>query len=280
MTTATRHTSQTAARGVALYATMLRLRRFEEKAGMLYALGTLATPCPLGIGQEAAIAGIVAALAPDDGLLALEERPALALALGRAPAAVFQSLVRARHEESDPALLVHTQAAPLGHASSLAQACAALVSIGGLAVVIGKDGAAATAAAGALKDHPVLPVVITPRDAADPPDPWPAAWDVREIDGTDPTGVAEAMTAARAQTRSGRGRPAVLVRTPPYVGHARAAGARAPARRDVPDPLVMWRRALLAGGRASEADLLSVEASVRDEIAVAGRALALGCGET
>lgn len=280
MTTATRHTSHTDARGIALYATMLRLRRFEEKAGMLYALGTLATPCPLGIGQEAAIAGVVAALAPDDGLLALEERPALALALGRAPVAAFRSLAPARHEESNPVLLVHTHAAPLGHASSLAQARPVLASIGGLAVVIGRDGAAATAAAGALEDHPTLPIVISPRDVADPPDPWPAAWNVREIDGTDPSGVAEAVTAARADTRSGRSRPAVLIRTPPYVGHARAAGARAPSRRDVPDPLVMWRRALLASGRASEAELLSVEASVRDEIAAAGRALALGCGET
>ncbi len=82
MTTATRQStgsvvdgSPLSETGAALFATMLRLRRFEEKAGMLFALGTLGTPCPLGVGQEAALAVCAARVPSSSVLLSLFRRP-------------------------------------------------------------------------------------------------------------------------------------------------------------------------------------------------------------
>lgn len=44
---------------IAAYRMMLLIRRFEEKAGQLYALQAIHGPCPLCIGQEAAIVGMM-----------------------------------------------------------------------------------------------------------------------------------------------------------------------------------------------------------------------------
>ena len=55
---------------LAAYRTMLLIRRFEEKAGQLYALGAVHGLCPLSIGQEASIAGVVMAASPGDQVIA------------------------------------------------------------------------------------------------------------------------------------------------------------------------------------------------------------------
>ena len=51
------------------YELMLRLRRFEERAGMLYGLQKIRGFCHLYIGQEAVAAGIMSSIRPDDNLL-------------------------------------------------------------------------------------------------------------------------------------------------------------------------------------------------------------------
>ncbi|HET9346153.1 MAG TPA: thiamine pyrophosphate-dependent enzyme [Candidatus Limnocylindrales bacterium] len=51
---------------VSLYATMLRVRLFEERVRELYAGGRLPGFIHLSIGQEAVAAGAAAALRPDD----------------------------------------------------------------------------------------------------------------------------------------------------------------------------------------------------------------------
>lgn len=50
----------------ALYRTMLRIRRFEERTADLVTAGEIATPCHLYIGQEAIATGVCAALRADD----------------------------------------------------------------------------------------------------------------------------------------------------------------------------------------------------------------------
>jgi len=48
------------------YQEMLKIRRFEEKAGQLYGMGLIGGFCHLYIGQEAVVVGITAASAPQD----------------------------------------------------------------------------------------------------------------------------------------------------------------------------------------------------------------------
>lgn len=64
------------------YESMLLMRRFEEKAGMLYGQQKIRGFCHLYIGQEAVAAGIQSALRPSDIVITAYRDHALALAKG------------------------------------------------------------------------------------------------------------------------------------------------------------------------------------------------------
>src|SRR6266702_7500714 len=51
------------------YHDMLRIRRFEEKAGQLYGMGLIGGFCHLYIGQEAVVVGMQMTLKPGDGVI-------------------------------------------------------------------------------------------------------------------------------------------------------------------------------------------------------------------
>ncbi|MFN8277738.1 MAG: pyruvate dehydrogenase (acetyl-transferring) E1 component subunit alpha [Chitinophagales bacterium] len=64
------------------YELMLRLRRFEERAGMLYGEQKIRGFCHLYIGQEAVAAGMMSALKPSDRVITAYRDHALAIAKG------------------------------------------------------------------------------------------------------------------------------------------------------------------------------------------------------
>jgi pyruvate dehydrogenase E1 component alpha subunit len=64
------------------YELMVRMRKFEEKAGQLYGMQKIRGFCHLYIGQEAVAAGIMSNLRPDDGIITAYRDHALALAKG------------------------------------------------------------------------------------------------------------------------------------------------------------------------------------------------------
>src|SRR5436190_10917709 len=51
------------------YHEMLKIRRFEEKAGQLYGMGLIGGFCHLYIGQEAVVVGMQMTLKPGDGVI-------------------------------------------------------------------------------------------------------------------------------------------------------------------------------------------------------------------
>ena len=71
------------------YRMMLLIRRFEEKAGQLYALGMIAGSSPLSIGQEALITGLAMAARSGDRFVAAHRTHGLMLALGVSPEAIL-----------------------------------------------------------------------------------------------------------------------------------------------------------------------------------------------
>ncbi len=71
---------------------MLLIRRFEEKSGEAYALGRIGGFCHLYIGQEAVGVGTMAALRPDDYVLASYREHGQALARGISARAVMAEL--------------------------------------------------------------------------------------------------------------------------------------------------------------------------------------------
>lgn len=64
------------------YELMVRIRRFEERAGMLYSQQKIRGFCHLYIGQEAVAAGTISAMRPDDRLITAYRDHGLGIAKG------------------------------------------------------------------------------------------------------------------------------------------------------------------------------------------------------
>ncbi|MEM1372146.1 MAG: thiamine pyrophosphate-dependent enzyme, partial [Pseudomonadota bacterium] len=64
------------------YREVLRIRRFEEKAGQLYGLGEIVGPCHLCIGQEAVAVGLAKARSADDRVITAYRNHGHAIASG------------------------------------------------------------------------------------------------------------------------------------------------------------------------------------------------------
>jgi pyruvate dehydrogenase E1 component subunit alpha len=75
-----------------LYADMLLIRRFEEKAGQLYGMGLIGGFCHLYIGQEAVVVGMQAALQPGDQVITAYRDHGHMLATGMDPKGVMAEL--------------------------------------------------------------------------------------------------------------------------------------------------------------------------------------------
>jgi len=75
-----------------LYADMLLIRRFEEKAGQLYGMGLIGGFCHLYIGQEAVVVGMQAVLEPGDQVITAYRDHGHMLATGMDPKGVMAEL--------------------------------------------------------------------------------------------------------------------------------------------------------------------------------------------
>src|SRR6202158_5976963 len=74
------------------YQEMLRIRRFEEKAGQLYGMGLIGGFCHLYIGQEAVVVGMQAIVGPKDQVITTYRDHGHMLACGMEPAGVMAEL--------------------------------------------------------------------------------------------------------------------------------------------------------------------------------------------
>ena len=75
-----------------LYADMLLIRRFEEKAGQLYGMGLIGGFCHLYIGQEAVVVGLQANAGPNDEVITAYRDHGHMLACGMDPKGVMAEL--------------------------------------------------------------------------------------------------------------------------------------------------------------------------------------------
>ncbi|MCZ6587872.1 MAG: thiamine pyrophosphate-dependent enzyme, partial [Alphaproteobacteria bacterium] len=74
---------------IAFYRAMLKIRRFEEKAGQMYGMGLIGGFCHLYIGQEAVVVGMQAALEPQDAVITTYRDHGHMLACGMEPRGVM-----------------------------------------------------------------------------------------------------------------------------------------------------------------------------------------------
>jgi len=75
-----------------MYADMLLIRRFEERAGQLYGMGLIGGFCHLYIGQEAVVVGMQAATIPEDQVITAYRDHGHMLAKGMDPKGVMAEL--------------------------------------------------------------------------------------------------------------------------------------------------------------------------------------------
>src|SRR5258705_96026 len=78
------------------YRDMLKIRRFEEKAGQLYGMGLIGGFCHLYIGQEAVVVGCMAARKPIDSVITSYRDHGHMLATGMDPKGVMAELTGRR----------------------------------------------------------------------------------------------------------------------------------------------------------------------------------------
>ena len=74
------------------YREMLRIRRFEEKAGQMYGMGLIGGFCHLYIGQEAVVVGMQMAIKPGDAVITGYRDHGHMLACGMDPKGVMAEL--------------------------------------------------------------------------------------------------------------------------------------------------------------------------------------------
>ncbi|MDX2309421.1 MAG: hypothetical protein NW216_14370 [Hyphomicrobium sp.] len=266
---------------LALYRRMLALRRFEEKAGLLFALGILGSPCPRGVGREAAYVGAAIAAArhsPAALVYATFRSPSLALACGVDLLTAFERLQAESPHGNTPD---HTAGLVLyrdGHSAEPLQAIEGAMGLAGEATIIVIVERADVAR---LNSQSVLPanaliVVLEPSLGEGAGDlPHEIAL-LRPVNGSDVICVTSALDAAfdeRLPMRAG----IVRIALPEFRGHQATKDRKRDAEARASDPLTVGRLEVLESGRATPEGLAALDAAIKSELAAAAEALGATC---
>jgi pyruvate dehydrogenase E1 component subunit alpha len=281
------------------YRTMLTIRRFEEKAGQLYALGAIRGRCPLTIGQEAVITGMIMAAAPGDQVITGARNNGQMLALGIPPERILAELMGrsiglsggrggsmhmfATEHGFYGAHTVPGTSPAYGAGIALANRYKGRTSVclsffGDVAATKGRVGEAFQIAT--LWSLPVVFVIdnAVPPEAAPPvvqnasersDRPAPASIPRQSVDGIDVREARLAGRAALARARAGGGPTILDMQTFRYRGHDTNRTGTLERRREDTDPVYRARARILHHAVATERDLKGIEREVRDRIAAA-----------
>jgi pyruvate dehydrogenase E1 component alpha subunit len=279
---------------------MLLVRRFEEKAGQLYAFGEIGGYCHLSIWQEAVAVGLALAAAPGDQIINSHRCHAHLVAAGAEPARIMAELLgRSSGLCQGKGGSMHLFAPEFGFfgGHGIVGAC---VPIGaGLAFANSyRDNTSVTwccfgdraADQGQVAETSNmsalwrLPLVLVIENNAGPDNPiigelWrrgePYGIPGLLVDGVSVTDVHAACLAAAQRAREGGGPTILEMRTYPFRGHlhgeaeAALSAEEVEARRRLEDPVERAKARLLAAGIASKAELRALDDEVRDLLAEA-----------
>lgn len=286
----------------AAYRAMLLIRRFEEKAGQLYALEAIHGACPLAIGQEGAIVGIMMAARETDPVITNHRTHGVLLARKADPARLMAELLGrtsglSRGKGGTGRMFAPEHHYYGGHGTaglnvSLAAGLAFASRYRGddaVTICFYGDGAAARGRvfeAYRLAAHRKLPVVfVVDNNTATPggsvvlgavpsaicESGTPFALPGEQVDGIDVRRARAAGRSAIERARRGDGPTLLEMLTYRYRGHggmpARRGGAE--ARFEDADPVMKARARILATGVMTEKDLKALEKEVRENVAAA-----------
>lgn len=290
---------------VASYGTMLLIRRFEEKVGQLFALQAIHGVCPLCIGQEAAIVGMMLAAEPSDPVISGYRTHGPLLARGVDPKLIFAELLGRKTGLAGgkggtvrmyaPEYQFYGGHGSAGLAAPLATGLAFAAryrGTGAVTLCFFGDGAAQrgrvaeayraaarwslpvvfvvdnnTAAPGASIVLGSVPSALSESGA-------PFAIPGEQVDGIDVRHTRAAGLRAIERARRGDGPTILEMLTYRYRGHGGmpARPGSGERRIDDADPLTKARGRLLANGLISERALKALEKEVRDKVSAAANA--------
>lgn len=280
---------------LSLLRALLLIRRFEEKAGQLFAMGEIGGFCHLSVGQESVAVGLRRAMRAGDRLIAAHRHHGHLLAAGADPAAVMAELTgRAAGLSRGKGGSIHMFAPELGYFGGHGVA-GAPASIGvGLAFAqkFRDDGGATVACFGdASADQgqvaesfnmaarwrlPIL-FVVENNGGGEDFSRRGAGFDIlgESVDASDVLGVAAAADAALAQARAGE--PRLLdLRISRWRGHFGAANGN--GKNAAPNDAVERLRQKMRADGVEAGVLRRVEAECREAVARAA-AFALAAPE-
>lgn len=282
---------------LAAYRTMLQIRRFEEKAGQLYAFGDIGGYCHLSVGQEAVAVALALAAATGDQIVTGHRCHGHLLARGGDPRAIMAELAgRAGGVSRGKGGSMHLYAPGSGFFGGQGIVGAAAPIAAGLAFAnrYRGDGRVAWCCIGdrALDQGQVsealdmaarwrLPLVVVIENnasdatVADNSRLWRRGESYgiagESVDGVALDAVREAALRAAEHARSGQGPRIVETRTADFRGHAQTPDlaltpAELQARREREDPVERTRAELVAAGVATRAELRDMDDEIRDVI--------------
>ena len=288
---------------LAHYRLMLRIRRFEEKAGQLYGMGVIGGFCHLYIGQEAVVVGMQAALSEGDTVITTYRDHGHMLACGMTSNGVMAELAgRADGYSRGKGGSMHMFSAEAGFYGGHGIVGASVPIGTGLAfahryrntdrvcLAYFGDGAANQGQVyesfnmAALQSLPVVYTIennqyamgTSLQRASATPELYTrgAAFGIPGgiVDGMDVTAVQQAAEKAVAHCRSGKGPYILECKTYRYRGHSMSDPAKYRSREEVQkmreerDPIDACRLRILEAGLADEESIKAIDREIRDEI--------------
>ena len=285
------HDSNATTQLLAAYQSMLMMRRIEERAGQLFALGYLEHPFPVSFGWEAALYALAAWADAGDVFITTDMRPGLALALGDDAEAVLR--VSACVPAGSSGLYIKRVAgeavsacAPATWVQQLAAARSVMGSSSRCVLIAALPGEAtvnlARRLSQACREMPRTTLVLAGDESARGCEAGRAACDDlgqlfagvgrvwRTLPASDPSQIAQTLIEA-ADTAVGFGgaTPVLDLVTATFQGHAQTRHRRGPVRDAIADPLIATRDQILASGEVHDGAVLLIETGARARIAAA-----------
>ena len=284
------------------YETMLRVRRFEERALMAYSQQKIRGFCHVYIGQEAITAGLVSAIRPEDKIVTAYRQHGIALSRGLSSRSCMAELYgkaggcvggkggsmhffSKEHNYFGGNGIVGAQI-PIGTGIALAEK---YKKTDNLAVCMFGDGAARQ---GALYESfnmamtwklPVLYICenngyamgTSVKRTSNVTEIYQVgeAFDIpsRDVDGMSPESVHEALSEAADHIRSGKGPYFLEIKTYRYRGHSVSDPAKYRTKEELEsykalDPIHMTEDKILQDKIATQEEVDAIKAAIAEEI--------------
>ncbi|MGQ0672095.1 MAG: thiamine pyrophosphate-dependent enzyme [Hyphomicrobium sp.] len=274
---------------LAAYRTMLLIRRFEEKLGLLVALGIVSETAALGTGKEAVAVAVGATRRSGEELVSATATYGVQLAAGHAPHDILNRLMTGQHYDQGVGGVWHCTGAEASLDKAAERASDGVATLCWFSAQPRDEARLAeTIIRMAAERLPVICLAEFQSDTLDEPGrghPLLSSIErhglrVVGVDGLDARRMRAACEDAWTAVRSDGGPVVVAATTVRFQGHiaaqCRPTGSKDRPREDT-DPVARARARLIACALASDGELKAIDRAVREEVNRAAAAAKILC---